>query len=75
MRLSTRSTDQVFEMIKTRPLRMQKGRDRESNPGLSYPKREFYHLTIPSLLVRVNSVASYLCFIYAVRGKFQRDNV
>ena len=23
-----------------------KGRDRESNPGLSHPKREFYHLTI-----------------------------
>ena len=27
-------------------LRQKIGLDRESNPGLSHPKREFYHLTI-----------------------------
>ena len=44
--LETKKKKNVIKKFKKRT-----GRNRESNPGLSHPKREFYHLTISPYLV------------------------
>lgn len=74
MRLSTRSTDRVFEMIKNPAVAHAKRTRPGIEPGPLVPETRILPLNYP-VFAGESKLCGVIFMCYAVRGSSQRDNV